>query len=374
MEILLLAIALFLSFLTIIVISNLFFLRSLSSYKPLKDTPFVSILVPARNEEDTIGDCVKSLLNQDYPNFEVIVMNDASTDSTLSILQSLSAESTRLKIASSRPLPPGWLGKHWACHQLSQLASGEILLFTDADTVHKPQMLEHGVSALISEKADLITALPRQIMISFPEQLIMPFSYWSIMSILPLGIAYRSRFSLLSAATGQFMLFQRPAYDQIGGFESIKHHVVDDVELCKRIRRQGLCWRLLDGSDIYQVRQYKNFHELYEGHTKNIFAGFANNILAFCLIWLWLLLVFCLPVTCLGLSLLMPIMLWASAMSAALLLITWMITCVRFKFPLYLAFLYPITIVLMFYMAASSMFLNLHKKATWKGRHMPGNI
>lgn len=377
LEILLLVIALFLAVLAAIAVSNLFYLRSISSYKPVSDTPCVSILVPARNEEETIGACVKSLLYQDYPNFEVIVMDDASTDETLSILKSLAAGSDRLKIASGTPLPEGWLGKHWACHQLSQLATGELLFFTDADTEHKPHMLKQGVAALIAEKADLVSALPKQIMVSLSEQLVMPFTYWSIMAILPLGIAYHSRFSLFSSATGQFMLFRRRAYDQIGGFASIKHHVVDDVELCKRIRTQGLCWRLLDGKDVYQVRQYKSFRELYEGHTKNLFAGFANNIPAFCLIWLWLLLIYCMPLAGLVWSLLAPagpVMLWASAAGVFLLLLTWIIACARFRFPFYLVFLYPVTISLMIYMAAGSMFLNLSRKATWKGRYMPGTV
>jgi len=376
-KILLLTIALFLAVLATIAVSNLFYLRSITSYEPATDAPLVSMLVPARNEEETIGACVRSLLEQDYPNFEVIVMDDASTDSTLSILQSLAAGSDRLKIATSAPLPEGWLGKHWACHQLSQLAAGEILFFTDADTVHKPSMLKQGVAALIAEKADLVSALPRQITVSLPEQLVMPFSYWIITAILPLGIAYHSRLSLFSSATGQFMLFRRHAYDKIGGFASIKHHVVDDVELCKRIRAQGLCWRLMDGKDIYQVRQYKSFGELYEGYTKNLFAGFANNLAAYCLVWLWFLLVLCLPLAGLAWSLLAPtgpVMLWASATGVFLSLLTWSITCIRFRFPFYLAFLYPVTILMMVYMAAGSVILHLSKKATWKGRYIPNNI
>jgi len=376
-EILLVVIAVFLAVLTIITICNLFYLRNLKSYQTTDKMPFVSILVPARNEEDSIGNCIKSLLAQDYENFEVIVMDDDSTDSTLQVLLSLASGNSRLKIEQGTPLPSGWLGKHWACQQLSQKATGELLLFTDADTIHRPQMLRQAVSAMNEEKADLISALPEQIMISFAEKLVMPFSYWSIMAFLPLGIAYRSRKSILSSATGQFMLFRRPAYDQIGGFAAIKHHVVDDVELCKRVRMQGLRWRLLDGKNAYQVRQYKSFRELYEGHTKNLFAGFANNVTVFSLVWLWLVIVFWLPLAGLACSLLLPagpLILWLSSGCAILSLLIWFLTYIKFGFPLYLIILYPVIITLMAYMAAGSMFLNLSRKATWKGRYMPGDV
>lgn len=376
-EIMLLLVAFFVALFAVISISNLFYLKSLNSYKAPGDTPFVSILVPARNEEDDIGNCVSSLLAQDYANYEVVVMDDDSTDSTLQILLTLAASDNRLRIEKGTPLPSGWLGKHWACHQLSQKARGELLLFTDADTVHKPQMLRQAVSAMATEKADLISAEPKQVMVSFAEKLVMPFTYLSIMDFLPLGIAYHSRISVFSSATGQFMLFRRSAYDKIGGFKSIKHHVVDDVELCKRVRTQGLRWRLLDGKDGYQVRQYNNFAEIYEGHTKNLFAGFGNNIAGYCVIWLWMLVIYWLPIAGLVLSLLgqgNPLISGVSAACIFLTLLGWGIAYARFALPFYLIFIYPIIVLLMAYMAAGSMFLNLSKKATWKGRYMPGTV
>jgi chlorobactene glucosyltransferase len=376
-EILLYCAAFYLVLFVIISLSNLFYMRSLGSYKAKGGTPFVSVLVPARNEEDVIGDCIRSLLAQDYPNFEVIVMDDDSSDSTLQILLSLASADGRLKIERGTPLPPGWLGKHWACHQLSQKADGELLLFTDADTVHKPQMLRQAVSAMEAEKADLISAEPKQVMVTFAEKLVMPYTYLSIMSYLPLAVAYNSRISVLSSATGQFMLFRRSAYEEIGGFGSIKHHVVDDVELCKRIRMRGLRWRLLDGKDAYQVRQYTNFAEIYEGHTKNLFAGFGNNIIGYCLVWLWLLAIYWLPIAGLAVSLPAPgnpLVFWVSLGCIALSLLSWGIAYVRFALPVYLIIIYPVIVLLMVYMAAGSMLLNLSKKATWKGRYMPGNI
>ncbi len=374
---LLAVIAAFLSLIVIIEITNFFYLKNIARYKTCNDTPFVSILVPARNEQEVIGNCINSLLSQDYPDYEVIVMDDESTDSTPLILQSLAAGNSRLKIDKGTPLPPGWLGKHWACHQLALAARGELLLFTDADTVHRPSMLTQAVSAMISENADLISALPRQIMKSFIEKLVMPFSYWSILVFLPLFIAYRTRNGWLSSATGQFMLFKRSAYEAIGGFASIKNHVVDDVELCKRIHRQGFRWRLFDGKDIYQVRQYTNFKELYEGYTKNLFAGFGNNIPVFILVWLWLFTIFWAPIVSIIISHFCPVGAWFYCLCGICImmsLLSWYIACIKFNFPLYLVVLYPLPILIMVLFAYGSLHLNLARRATWKGRYMPGRI
>jgi len=150
---------LFILALLIIAVANMCTLRNLNNYKNAAKYPRISALVPARNEEDSIGACVRSLLAQDYPDFQVIVLDDNSTDRTPEILGSLAQENTGLKIIKGNPLPSGWLGKHWACHQLSQIAGGEMLLFTDADTVHKPHMLRQAVSA--SLRLSRTTTSPR---------------------------------------------------------------------------------------------------------------------------------------------------------------------------------------------------------------------
>jgi chlorobactene glucosyltransferase len=375
--VLLVLIALFLAFLLIIAVSNLLVLRNLGSYKRSERQPFVSILIPARNEEEAVGRCVQSLLSQDYPNFEVRVLDDDSSDGTWAVLQNLAIDDRRLKIARGKPLPGEWLGKLWACHQLSLQAEGEMLLFTDADTVHKPSTLRYAVAAMETENADLITALPQQIMGSFLEKLIMPFSYWIIMCFLPLTVAYSTQNTLFSAATGQFMLFRRSAYEKIGGFEAIKQHVVDDVELCKRIRSHGLRWRLMAGHDSYSVRQYSNAAELVEGHTKNLFAEFNNNAPALIFIWLWILLVFLAPVAGLITGILIDgaagSVFWLSVACILISLIIWLIACLRFRFPLYLALFYPLSVLILALLSFSSMILNFVKKATWKGRVLPGS-
>jgi chlorobactene glucosyltransferase len=144
-----LLVILFLSTSLVITICNAFFIRRFDQFPRARHFPRLSVLVPARNEIRNIEACVASLLAQDYPDFEVIVLDDQSSDGTLLALRRLARANPRLKVVEGSRLPAGWLGKHWACQQLSQSASGELLLFTDADTRHAPNMLRDSVSALL---------------------------------------------------------------------------------------------------------------------------------------------------------------------------------------------------------------------------------
>ncbi len=183
----------FLSLGLLISISNSFAIKRMGRYPRVEDQPFVSVLVPARNEELNIEKCVSSLLRQNYPNFEVIVLNDNSTDKTSLILKRLQQTNPRLQVINGNSLPEGWPGKHWACHQLSQAARGQYLLFTDADTVHAPNALQHAINALVNEKADLVTALPRQEVVSFGEKLVVPFMNFAILSFLPIHFGQKKQ-------------------------------------------------------------------------------------------------------------------------------------------------------------------------------------
>ena len=160
-----------------ITLSNLRYLRHLPGYPPITSHPRFSVLVPARNEESNIGNCVQGLLAQDYPDFQIVVLDDNSTDRTWEILQSYASKDSRLKLIKGKPLPDDWLGKHWACHQLADQADGEYLLFVDADTLHEPCMLKKSASAMLTERADLISALPCQVVVTWSERLAVPAFY-----------------------------------------------------------------------------------------------------------------------------------------------------------------------------------------------------
>ena len=363
----------FLFVILIITLSNIFILRKLGNYPMPDNFPRVSVLIPARNEENNIDHCVRSLLGQDYPDFEVLVLDDNSTDGTWQVLSEIASEDGRLQAIKGEKLPDGWFGKHWACHQLAQAARGELFLFTDADTCHHPLALRDAVAALIARKADLLTAFPHEEVVTWGERLTVPLFPWFIIAFLPLFLAYRLRSPSLSATVGQFMLFRRQAYEQIGGYEAIRQEAVDDVALGRRIKAEGLKWRMINGGERIKCRMYHSFRECYRGFTKNLFAGFGYRILKFALVWLWLGIAFLGPLIVLimgltGLINLSQFSIILAAASAVTAFLIWGASHWCFGFPLYLALLYPVSMVVALAIAAGSMFFAMTGRADWRGR------
>ena len=364
----------FLVGLLLIALSNLYGLKRLQESAPPGRYPRVSILVPARNEESNIAPCVRSLLAQSYPDFEVLVIDDASSDGTWQVLTELANEADRLRIFRGQSLPPAWMGKHWACHQLAQLAGGELLLFTDADTRHHPRALCGAVATLLNRRVDLLTAIPRQHVRTWGERLVVPLFPWAIFCFLPLTLAHHWRWPAFSASVGQYMLFRRRAYDQIGGHASVRQSAIDDIALGRRVKAYGLRWRLLDASERVGCRMYHGFHEACSGFCKGLFAAFGGNVPAFVSVWLWLLLVFLEPLVVLALWAtgipIAPSLRALATLAIALSLSLWGLTHWRFRFPAYLSLLYPATIVIGSVIAARSMTLTMQRKTVWKGRNL----
>ncbi len=362
----------FLAILLLISVFNLLTLKRLGRFSALPTFPRASLLVPARNEARNIEACARGLLNQDYPNFEVIILDDESTDGTSQILQRLAAEDARLRVMRGQPLPAGWLGKNWACQQLSQAADGDYLLFTDADTRHDPAMLRDAVAAATAAHADLLSGVPRQEVRTWSEQLLVPLLAWSFMAFIPIALAERVRAAFLSISIGQFLLFRRSAYQAIRGHEGVRDKVVEDFELTRRIKKAGLQWRFVDATPRIRCRMYHDFREVFNGLSKNLFVVFGN-LFFFALAWSALIVAFLepqlilllaligvvLPVKLVGLSLL--------AIGQAILL--WGITDLRFGFPIRQAAFYPLTIVLAVFIGLRSMFAHLFgHEVSWKGR------
>jgi len=362
----------FLVALMLIALSNTRNFKRLGDYPSCAWLPRVSILVPARNEEQNIAGCVVSLLAQNYPDFEVIVLDDDSTDRTWDILKALAANDRRMKIIKGRPLPAGWIGKHWACHQLARAARGELLLFTDADTRHHPQTLRRAVAAFHAEGADFLTALPREEAHTWGERLTIPIMAFGISSFLPMKLAHRSRWPALSLSVGQFMLFSREAYHAVGGYRAVRQCVLDDVELGRRIKAYGLQWRIVDASGYVTCRMYTNLSEIYEGFSKNLYATFRKSLLIYIPVWVWLSLVFIFPVVLLGLALsgayVPEPMVLLALITVGCSIVLWGMTHLRFRYPIYLAFLYPVSVFLWVLMAVRSMLMTIARQNTWKGR------
>ncbi|MEW6094161.1 MAG: glycosyltransferase [Chloroflexota bacterium] len=365
-------IILFLTFGLVTALINYFTVRRFDQYPASEELPHVSVLVPARNEERNIEACVKSLLGQDYPDFEVIVLDDHSTDRTRLILDRLLETHPGLKVQNGAPLPEGWLGKHWACQQLYQASSGDLLLFTDADTRHTPDMLRASVSALLAEGADLVTAFPHEDVVSWGEKLVVPFIGFGILTFIPLRLVQRLRWSALSITIGQFMLFRRMAFEAVGGFEAVRTEIVDDVCLGRNIISGGFEWRLMDGTQHVSCRMYRGFWEAVNGFGKSIFAVFDFRILPYLFAWLLIGLTFLEPILALVSRWLRhpltPLEPEPASLAVALSLLLWSAAYRRFKFPAYMVLFYPLTMLLFLLVALRSFVQTATGTATWKDR------
>ena len=361
----------FQAFMLLILLTNLWSTHRARKHNLPSQLPKVSILVPARNEEVTIETCLRSLLVQDYPDFEVLVLDDQSTDATPLILLRLVAEYPNLIVLNGAPAPQKIAGKNWACAQLAERATGELLLFTDADTVHQPGMLAGIVGAMLGERADMLTGFPRQVVKSWGERLLVPFFTWASLNFIPLGLAYLMRSTVLSIAVGQLMIFKRDAYEMVGGHAALGTNFLDDILLARRIKAAGLRWRVLSIADLVSCHMYRSSQMAYEGLTKSLFGAFSYRLLPYLFIILWLVIMTWMPIAvfCLWIAGLAPL-----ADPTVLLvclglgLLTWLIPYLEIRLPIYLALLYPLTILANAWVMLRSLVFTLGGKLRWKDR------
>jgi len=237
--------------------------------------PLVSVIVPARNEAANIETCVLSLVASTYPSFEVVVVDDRSEDGTADLVRAIPRHHARdLRVVPGQELPVAWLGKPWACHQGVAASTGELLLFTDADTRHAPDLLERAVAALEEESADLLTVVGRQIMETTWERLVQPQIFMVMFFRFPdLERTAESPHWREAIANGQYMLFRRTAYEAIGGHESVRQEVAEDLALAQRVKRAGHRLRIRGAYDGLGTRMYRSLRGLVEGWSKNLVVG-----------------------------------------------------------------------------------------------------
>ncbi len=275
------------AFLLVGVLFNLLLnLRSLRKAKAdgeLPDPPpLISVLIPARNEEVNIRTCLESLRRQDYPSLEILVLDDASTDGTADIVAGVAAEDRRVRLLRGQPLPSGWAGKPFACHQLAKEARGSWLLFTDADTVHAPSALRRVLSTAIHSGAALISGFPHQQTTSIWQKMAIPILfYFMLLCWMPLWWLQRSRRTLPSVVIGQFMFFSAQEYRSIGGHEAVKSRILEDVWLGREMARHDYRQLTLDLSPLVSCQMYREFGTMWDGLTRWLYVVASLSIFAF---------------------------------------------------------------------------------------------
>ena len=243
----------------------------------LDEPPMVSVCVPARDEERGIRACLESLLKQDYPEFEVIVVNDHSTDHTGELIRELAGKDSRLISLDGEELPKGWLGKPFALHQAFQKAKGELLLFTDADPVFEPNALRTAIFTMQERKLDALTLMPKAEFGSFWERAVQPVIFGFIGSLTRFG-KVNSPDHKSAMGFGAFLMFKRSAYEAIGGHEGGKADVLEDVLIAKRLKKAGFKLLVADAKRLFSIRMYYGFSEIWIGWRKNMFLAMKRSV------------------------------------------------------------------------------------------------
>jgi chlorobactene glucosyltransferase len=338
--------------------------------------PLVSIIIPARNESATIATVIGSILASTYQPFELLVVDDRSTDDTAAIVERLQADS-RVRLIRGEELPEGWYGKPWACFQGFRHAAGELLLFTDADTLHQPELLTRAVGALLAERAGLVTVSPLQRCVTFWERLIMP-QIWFLLALryTPSSVnqARRPRDVI---ANGQFILTTRQAYEAAGTHAAVRHEVAEDLALAQIYLEKGLKLHFAFAERLMETRMYQGLAHLVEGWSKNIYLGgrrsFPEEPVQRALVPLMLviaMLYWLVPPAALIASVLGPGLadltgptLVATGLSA----VFWMLICLGMGIPAVYGWGYPLGALMALYIALRSTWRG-SRKVEWRGR------
>jgi len=352
-------------------LANILWLRS-SSYRPsTTDMGKVSVLIPARNEESNIRRCLESLLHQSYTNYEIVVLDDLSTDRTWEIISEYARRYPKLlRAVRGAPLPRGWCGKTHAMQLLSQHAQGDYLLFTDADTVHTRESIAWAVTNINKHRSDFLSGYVRQEIQSFGEALIVPTTYIMSTMVLPLWLIPRSNTSMLSFAVGQLVMFRRRAFEAIDGYSSVSDQISEDVFVARAVKKAGFRVVFLDIRRYVRCRMYEGYQESFNGIAKNIYDFFKNQPAFFAFVCSILVAFIVLPLV------LVPIefytgssMLRFSLFSVATFLLAWSLSLYDRGQKWWVPLLYPLTFLHLLYMAWKSF----GRVATglgivWKGR------
>jgi cellulose synthase/poly-beta-1,6-N-acetylglucosamine synthase-like glycosyltransferase len=256
---------------------NSFFMPSLPASPPLTKKPLVSILVPLRNEEGNVEGLISSLKQLTYPNLEVFLLEDHSTDQTYDLLVEHTKELTHFHVIEGAPLPPTWVGKVFGCHQLSQLASGDYLLFIDADVRLEKATIEATLALAKRRDATLVTGFPRFPTKSFLGNLLVPMQHFVVYFHLPLMMANYTKKSAFTAAHGAFMFFKKESYQKINGHFSVKSSLVEDVEITRLIKKANMRAVLANVTEYVSCYMYDTSKDVWHGFTKNIFPGLGRS-------------------------------------------------------------------------------------------------
>jgi chlorobactene glucosyltransferase len=338
---------------------------------PMVAEVFVSIIVPVRNEAHRVLEkSLSSILNQSYKNYELVVLNDCSTDETEEILRKLQAFNAKLKVINGRQTPDGWLGKPYALQQAFQHSQGKWILTTDADIIFSPEALQTALNYAEENKLDALTLMPKQICASFWEKLFMPVFFWFCLLIKPLHRANHPRLKT-SFGSGNFFMLRRKVLEKTGGFSTIKNEITEDLKLAEIIKERGFRLRAEYAPNLIRTRMYMGFSEIWEGFTKNLFPALKFSLPKTIIASFWIFVLGVLPFFLLLTTLFYENLLFFIPLFSAYLLQVFVFFLIQREMSqnFFYAFLVPLGL-LMFLAILMNSALRVRggKGVTWKGR------
>ena len=310
----------------------------------------VDVLIPMRDEEDNVEGSLKSTLNSELLEASsVYVLDDGSTDQTGKLISEF-----KVNKLTGTQLPAGWLGKVWACHNLSKAGSGKYLVFLDADVRLHPYAIASAITRMNKFGWDFISPYPRQIAGSFLEKLIQPLLQWSWLASVPLRLAEKFPNRSMTIANGQFFIVKRSAYEEAGGHAAIPGEVLDDLELARLLISKGFKGGVADGSAVASCRMYKTNSQLIDGYTKSLwkaFGGQFGTIVAIILLFFT------------GISPYLGI-----GAPATFIFLSRFLAAIKTRSNPAYAFLHPISIVILLYLIVLSSVRKSRGTLIWRGR------
>jgi len=354
----------------ILSLANHYEMWRFTSASQIFDGPMVSVLVPARNEERHIERCLNSLRNQVYKNYEILTLNDNSTDGTYKILNRIAASDSKVRVLNGKPLPDDWYGKPYALHQMAREAKGEIMIFTDADTIHTPTSIAWAVTNMYDLKADMISGYIGQIFFSFGEIITVPLMYFLTGFAIPLFLNRFTKLPWFSAAIGQFIVVRKEVFDAIGGCSSFRKKTSEDIYMSRYIKSKGYNTRFLNITEHVKCRMYNGYHAAIEGIGKNIFDFLGKSTLLIFLVMILIIIFLVLPFPLLFVCIFTGSpWIWHLAAVAALNTLTWLFMFLGQRLNWWYGLLWPLIFVNLIYVGLWSWFRTISGRGfLWKGR------
>ena len=329
------------------------------------DPKRVSVLIPARNEQENIGACLESVRQQWYPDLEIIVADDRSTDDTALVVSGF-ADVILMRLEGP---PEGWTGKNWACDQLSRRATGDVLCFIDADTILEPDAIGAALDVLDSEEAGLVSLLPAVEYQSKTESVLMPMVSHGVLALVPLWLMHTNRFPRVAMALGPFLMIRREVYDFVGGHAGAPSEIVDDVRLARAVKSAGHPVRVLNGTALVRTRWYPSLGQIWDGFAKNAFGAIGSNLMLALLTLLVILPLMIAPFVRVISGVALGSIAAIALVQVTLLLGARTATSVAARDPLWSVPLHPLTVAFWVATLARSIYLSLTDRTIeWSGR------